>query len=375
MSGGSPAVVAEVVAPLVNNNEPEAQVIELPVAHGDHVAAGDLLCVLETSKSTEDVEAAAAGYVGRLRVRQGDMVVQGDPICTLFDGPPPAEDAAAGDAAGGELRLTRKAELLIREAGLTDLSSLPTDRFITQADVEELIARAAAAAPVELDPALVARITPTALVVFGGGGLGRAVIELVRAEGRHEVIGIVDDGLTPGSEVLGVPVVGGSGALAALAGAGLRHVAHAVGGIGRVGVRAKVADTIARAGLGMPAVVDPSATVSPSATLEDGAQVHVGARVMAGAALGRNTLVNTSAVISHDCRIGANTHIAPGAILAGDVTVGADSLVGMGATVLLGVAVGAGCIIGNGAHVVAPVPDGARVGVGQVWTGRDGGGA
>lgn len=374
MSGTGVAVVAEVVAPLVNNNEPEAQVIELLVAHGDAVAAGDLLCVLETSKSTEDVEAPAAGHVGRLRVRAGDMVGQGHPICTLFDGPPPAEEDGAGPA-GGELKLTRKAEALIREAGLTDLSSLPTDRFITQADVEALVARAAAAAPVVLDPGLVGRITPTALVVFGGGGLGRAVIELIRAEGRYEVLGVVDDGLTPGSEVLGAPVIGGAGALGALAAAGLQHVAHAVGGIGRVDVRAKVAATIAAAGLGMPAVVDPSATVSPSAVLDPGAQVHVGARVMAGAVLGANTLINTSAVISHDCRIGANTHIAPGAILAGDVVVGADSLVGMGVTVLLGVPVGSRCIIGNGAHVVAPVPDGTRVGVGQVWTGRDGGGA
>ncbi|MEQ9092978.1 MAG: lipoyl domain-containing protein, partial [Miltoncostaeaceae bacterium] len=236
MSGG-PSVVAEVLAPLVNNNEPEAQVIDLAVTHGDAVAAGDLLCVLETSKSTEDVEAPAAGHVGRLRVRAGDMVGQGHPICTLFDGPPPADDEAVGPD-GGELKLTRKAEALIREAGLTDLSSLPTDRFVTQADVEALLARTAAAAPVTLDPALVARITPTALVVFGGGGLGRAVIELVRAHARHEVLGVVDDNLEPGSEVLGAPVIGGTGALGALAAAGLRNVAHAVGGIGRVDVRA-----------------------------------------------------------------------------------------------------------------------------------------
>ncbi|MFP5451051.1 MAG: biotin/lipoyl-containing protein [Thermoleophilia bacterium] len=362
-------VVAGVVAPLVNNNEPQAQVIELLVANGDVVAEGDLLCVLETSKTTADVEAPAAGHVGRLRLREGDMVDAGAPICDIFDGPPP-EEAAAAAADGAAPRLTRKAEAMAREAGISDLSSLPTDRFITQRDIEELIARRAAAAPVELAPGLVASIGPRSIVVFGGGGLGRCVIEMIRAAGAGDVLGVIDDGLAPGDDVLGAPVLGGQAMLAALAGAGLTRAAHAVGGIGRMSSRVRVAGLIEAAGLAMPAIVDPSATVSPSATLGDGAQVHVGARVMARARIGRNALINTGAVISHDCVIGDHSHIAPGAILAGDVTVGAGTLVGMGVTALLGVSVGADCVIGNGAHLLADVPDGIRVGVGQVWTGQ-----
>lgn len=365
----SPATrVAEVVAPLVNNNEPQSQVIELLVADGAVVQAGDLLCVLETSKTTADVEAPAAGHVGRLRVAEGDMVDAGAPICEIFDGPPPAE-APAGEGDGSAPRLTRKAEAALREAGITDLAGLPTDRFVTQRDVEELIARRAADAPVALDAAVLDAIGPRSLVVFGGGGLGRCVIEIVRASGVADLLGVVDDGLAPGDDVLGVPVLGGRGALAALSQAGLRQAAHAVGGIGRMAARERVARAIAEAGLSMPVLVDPSATVSASAELADGAQVHVGARVMARARVGRNVLLNTNAVISHDCVIGDHSHIAPGAVLAGDVTVGEGTLVGMAATVLLGVHVGAGCIVGNGAHLLADVPDGTRVGVGQVWSG------
>jgi len=220
---------------------------------------------------------------------------------------------------GAAPRLTRKAEAMVREAGLTDLSSLPLDRFITQRDIEELIARTAAAAPVEIDPALAARITDASLVVFGGGGLGRCVIEMVRAAGLGEPLGVIDDGLAVGEDVLGVPVLGGTAVMAALAGAGLRRAARAVGGIGRMSGRVRVAGLIADAGLAMPVLIDPSATVSPSAVLEDGAQVHVGARVMARAHIGRNALINTGAIISHDCAVGEHAHIAPGAILAGDV--------------------------------------------------------
>ena len=362
-------VIAQVVAPLVNTNEPQSQVIEITVAAGDRVAEGDLICVLETSKSTADVEAEVAGHVGPLRVRLDDMVDAGAVICEIFDGPPPEAPTAGTGGDGAAPRLTRKAEAMVREAGITDLSSLPTDRFITQADIEELIARQATTGPVELAPEVVAAITPRSLIVFGGGGLGRCVIEMVRAAGDFTVLGVVDDGRTPGDQVLDVPVLGGRAALGALAGAGLRHAAHAVGGVGRMSLRADVATAITDQGLEMPAIVDPTAGVSPSAELGPGTQVHAGAMVMAGAEVGRDVLINTGAIISHDCRIGDHSHIAPGAILAGDVTVGEATLVGMGVTVLLGVTIGANCIIGNGADLLADVPDGARIPVGAVWNG------
>ncbi|HMM48577.1 MAG TPA: hypothetical protein PKE32_03040, partial [Miltoncostaeaceae bacterium] len=171
------------LAPLVNNNEPQAQVIELLVAEGDVVAEGDLLCVVETSKATADVEAPVGGHVGRLRVKVGDMVDAGALICSLFDGPPPAEEAALGGAGDAPVRLTRKAEDLLREAGISDLAGLPTDRFVTRKDVEALIAARAATGPVDLPAAVVEAIGPGAVAVFGGGGLGRCVIELVRAAG------------------------------------------------------------------------------------------------------------------------------------------------------------------------------------------------
>lgn len=365
------SVVGRVVAPLVNTNEPESLVIEVCVSPGDVVAQGDVLCVLETSKSTEDVEADRAGHVGPLRVATGDMVEAGALICEIWDGPPPAEDPVAVGAGGVAPRLTRKAQAMIAQAGITDLSSLPTDRFVTQRDVEDLIARHASDAPVALDPDVVERIGPDSIVVFGGGGLGRSVIDVIRAAGTHRVVAVVDDRLAAGTDVLGVPVVGGAATLGPLADAGLRNVAHAVGGIGRMSVRTTVAERIAQAGLGMPVLVDPSATVSPSAVLGDGSQVHPGAHVQAGSVMGRNVLVNTGVVVAHDCRVGDHVHLAPGAILAGDVTVGDGTLVGMGVTLLLGVTVGAGCVIGNGAHVLADVPDGTRVAVGTVWTGSE----
>ena len=88
-----------------------------------------------------------------------------------------------------------------------------------------------------------------------------------------------------------------------------------------------------------------------------GVQVFANAYVGAEAVLHPKCMVNTNAVVSHDCEIGAYTHIAPGALLAGHVHVGEKSLVGMGVTTAIGIKIGSGVRVGNGAILLADVPD------------------
>jgi len=49
-------------------------VVELHVAPGDVVTAGDLMAVVETTKTTLEVDAPAAGRVAQVVVRVGDEI-------------------------------------------------------------------------------------------------------------------------------------------------------------------------------------------------------------------------------------------------------------------------------------------------------------
>lgn len=349
-------MIGRVVAPLVNPNEPEAQVTELLVEAYGPVSAGGHVATLETSKATAEVDCEHDGWAGPVSVAVGDRITAGDVLFEVFaERPDPA--AAPAPAAAGGRRATRKAQALAAELGV-DLAALPGTGFVTESEV-----RAAAPAPeIEL-PALHA----TAVVLFGGGGLARTMIDLVRAGGEFEVVGIVDDGLAPGHELAGVRVLGAGNALPQLAAAGLAYAANAVGAIGRMAVRRAVSERIAAAGLTGPVLVDPSASVAASAQLDPGAVVFAQAVVSAAAVVGAGTLVNSAAVVSHDCRIGTDAHIAPGAVLAGEVTVGDGALVGMAVTAPVGVTIGAGAVVGNGATLLGDVPAGAVVPAGSVW--------
>ncbi len=365
-----PGLVGRIVAPLVSPNEPEAQVVEIGVEQYSPVSRGDVVCVLETSKSTVDVESEFDGHTGPIELRAGDRVTAGDLICEVFDrAPEPAAGepgSEAGSAAPPGLKLTRSAERLAREAGI-DLTLLPTGRFVTESDIEALIASSSRA--VELDDSVAAAVHEHALVVFGAGGHAKSLIDLLRSSTPYEAICVVDDDPRAiGDDVLGVPVLA-SGALTPLREQGLRYAVNAVGAIGRIQTRIDVGRRLVESGFELPPLVDGSAFVAGSATVAEAAQVFAKAAVCSACEIGPSAIVNTGAIVSHDCRIGEFSHVAPGALLAGQVEVGEAVLVGMGVTVNVGVRIGARSIIGNGSVVNADVPENTIVPAGTVWPG------
>jgi hypothetical protein len=83
---------------------------------------------------------------------------------------------------------------------------------------------------------------PNALIIYGGGGHGKSLIDLLRALGTFQIVGLIDDGLEAGSEVMGITVFGGGTLLAPFAERGLRLAVNAVGGVGDIGSRVRVFD-------------------------------------------------------------------------------------------------------------------------------------
>lgn len=361
------AEAIQVLVPLLNPNEPEARLASLKASEGKAVKAGDVLCTLETTKSTVDLAAERAGFIVGLRAAEGDLLRAGTGLCWLADEAswqPPVEAPAKAAAATlpDGLRITDPALALARQAGL-DLTVLPAGGLVTEAVVRQALAAASG-----MDRAtLSGPFDPRAVVIYGGGGHGKSLIDFVRTLGSYDLVGVIDDGLPAGSSVLGVPVLGGADVLLRQAERGIRTAVNAVGGIGDVMSRVRVFELIEQAGFTCPSLVHPTAFVEASAYMSPGVQVFPHAYVGSDVRLGFGVIVNTAAVVSHDCRLEDYANIAPGALLAGGVTVGEGALIGMGVTVNLGVTIGARARVGNSAVVKGDVPKSAVVHAGSVW--------
>ena len=212
---------------------------------------------------------------------------------------------------------------------------------------------------------------PTKVIIYGGGGLSKMIIEAVRVLGCYQIEGIIDDGMKKGTDVIGSPVLGGAEALPELAARGIRMAVNSVGGIGDFQVRLNVFHTLAKAGFLCPAIVHPTAHVDPSARLAAGVLVLAQSYVSGNARVGMGTLINNSVVISHDNVIGACVNLSPGTMLAGDVVIDDFAQLGMNVNVNIGVHIGSFARIANGATIKGNVPQGGRVYAGMVWPPRD----
>jgi len=205
------------------------------------------------------------------------------------------------------------------------------------------------------------------LVVFGGGGHGKSMIETIMAHNRYKIIGFVDEGMPAGSQVLGYSCLGGSDVLPELISRGVKLATNGVGGIGSVGMRVKVFDLLLAGGFALPPIWHPSAVIEPSAVLEDGVQIMPLSYVGGDAVIGFGSVINISACAPHDSKIGRVVNLSPHAVLAGNVTVGDHTQIGMSATVNLGITIGTRVRIGNSAVVKADVPDDTIVRAGAIW--------
>ncbi len=65
------------------------------------------------------------------------------------------------------------------------------------------------------------------VILYGAGGHGKVVADIVEKQGLHVIAGFLDDGRS--GEVFGVPVLGGEGELARIRESGVRHAVPCIG--------------------------------------------------------------------------------------------------------------------------------------------------
>ena len=209
------------------------------------------------------------------------------------------------------------------------------------------------------------------IVLIGGGGHAKVIINAIECSREFEIYGVVDPRLCEEDLVLGVNVIGTDDALPGLLGKGLENAFIAIGSVGCCAVRKQIYEKLKGIGFKLPVVAYPGASVAKDALIGEGTFIAAGVVINPGVKIGKNAIINTSTSLDHDCRIGDFVHVAPGVTLCGGVSVGNEAHVGAGATVIQGVNIGKGCIVGAGTTVRRHLADGDKyIGIPSVQNGE-----
>lgn len=167
------------------------------------------------------------------------------------------------------------------------------------------------------------------ILLIGGGGHCKSVIDVIEATNRYDIVGIIDVKEKVGGHLLGYPIIGTDQEIGSLQiDIDAYHIS--LGMIGTSDKRSKIYHELKERGFNFPTIISPYAYVSKHAQIGEGTIIMHHAVVNAGSSIGENCIINTKSLIEHDAIIKDHTHIATGAIINGNVTVGEGSFIGSG---------------------------------------------
>ena len=169
------------------------------------------------------------------------------------------------------------------------------------------------------------------ILLIGGGGHCKSVIDVIEQEGQFQIVGIIDKAELFENNVLGYPVIGNDFDLERLA-KKYQNALVTVGQIKSALAKIKLYDLAIKAGFTLPSIVSPSAYISKHSKIGNGTVIMGNVIVNANVSIGDNCIINSKALIEHDCLISSHCHISTNAIINGGVTIGSKSFIGSNVT-------------------------------------------
>ena len=165
------------------------------------------------------------------------------------------------------------------------------------------------------------------IILIGGGGHCRSVIDVIEQEGKYKIAGIVDKKELVGSEVLGYKIIGSDDDLKTLR----ERYSDALVTVGHIksnATRVKLFKVLRSLDFNLATIISPLAYISKHASVGEGSVVMHHALINADARVGENCIINTKALVEHDAVIEDGVHISTSAVVNGGSVIKKDSFFG-----------------------------------------------
>lgn len=188
------------------------------------------------------------------------------------------------------------------------------------------------------------------IVLIGGGGHCKSVIDVIETEDKFCIAGVIDTKEKLGHIISGYEFIGTDDDLINLV-KEYQYFLITVGQIKNSRIRFYLYEKLKKLKVTLPVIVSPKAYIARTSTIDEGTVVMHNSFVNAAVKVGVNSIINTSAIIEHDSLVGDHSHISTGAVINGDCRVGNHCFIGSNAVVLNGITIQDNVIVGAGSVV------------------------
>lgn len=193
------------------------------------------------------------------------------------------------------------------------------------------------------------------ILLIGGGGHCRSVLDTLLEANEYDDIGIIDAASKIGQEIFGIKYIGSDDDLKRLYYEGYKYAFITLGSVGNTELRQNIAKDIADMGFIVPNIISTSAAVGKEVKLGSGVYIGKNSVINCYTVVDDFCIINSGAVIEHDCTIGKFVHAASGCVICGQVVVGSSTHIGANSTIRQGIKIGENSIIGAGSVVVTNI--------------------
>lgn len=192
------------------------------------------------------------------------------------------------------------------------------------------------------------------LLLVGGGGHCKSVIDVIQSEGKYNIAGIIDKKEKLGEVISGHKIIGTDDDLEQLT-QQFKYFIITIGFIKQNEQRIRLFEKLKSLEVIFPVIVSPNAYKSSDSKISEGTVVMHNAVINSGAVIGQNCIINTGAIIEHDVSIGNHCHISTSSIINGDCVVADSCFIGSGSVIINGKSIASKTIVGAGSVVTKSI--------------------
>jgi len=189
------------------------------------------------------------------------------------------------------------------------------------------------------------------IILIGGGGHCKACIDVIEAQDKFRIAGIIDVKEKLHQKVSSYEAIGCDQDLPELI-EQYKYYLITIGQIKNAEKRRRRFEYLKNLGAVFPVIISPFAYVSNKTSIGEGTIVMHKAFINTGADIGRNCIVNTGVIIEHDVRIGDHCHVSTGAIVNGQCTIGECTFLGSGSITANNITIINDTVVGAGSSVI-----------------------
>jgi UDP-N-acetylbacillosamine N-acetyltransferase len=183
------------------------------------------------------------------------------------------------------------------------------------------------------------------LLIYGCGGHGRSVADILIANDPAVTICFIDDHAGDKELLYGFPV------LKSWSGSETRCFFAIGDNDKRANMLEQIGDKL------LVNVIAKTAHIGNMANIAKGVFVGNFCHLGPESVIGINTIVNNGAIVDHEVNIGSHCHIAPNATISGRCTIGDHVFIGVGAIIKDYISICSNVIVGAGATVVKNITE------------------